>query len=118
MFYVGAHRSHMRMFDRKPAATKIELLLEEAAKPLQALPQFPSGRQKQIFSIGRCRPPETVSKALGLATSCYDSWVAGTLYVPVPKAQEVYCLARLSSNKDKCRICAAINFLSLRDPDV
>jgi len=45
-------------------------------------------------------------------------WVAGTLYVPVPKAQEVYSLSSLSSSKAKSRISARINLLSLRDPDV
>jgi len=61
---------------------------------------------------------EAVSKVLVLGISCYDAWVAGTLYVPVPQAREVYSLARLSSNKDKGRICRPINLLSLRDFDV
>jgi hypothetical protein len=53
-----------------------------------------------------------------LGTSCYDARVAGTLYVPVPKAQEVYSLASLSSNKAKGRLSALISLLSQRDPDV
>jgi hypothetical protein len=44
------------------------------------------------------RNEETVSKAVELETSCYDARVAGTLYVPVPKAQEVYSLAGLPGN--------------------
>jgi hypothetical protein len=50
--------------------------------------------------------------------TCYDGWVAGTLYVPVPKAQEVYSLASLTINKAKNRVSARTNLLSLRDPDV
>ncbi|MEW6114176.1 MAG: hypothetical protein AB1664_18730 [Thermodesulfobacteriota bacterium] len=61
---------------------------------------------------------KAVSKVVALGTSCYDARVAGTLYVPVPKAQEVYALAGLSSNNAKSRISARISLLSLRDPDV
>jgi len=61
---------------------------------------------------------EGVSKVVELGTSCYDARVAGTLYVPVPKAQEVYSLASLSSNKAKGRLSALISLLSQRDPDV
>ncbi|MFZ5868834.1 MAG: hypothetical protein ACOYXY_23345, partial [Thermodesulfobacteriota bacterium] len=61
---------------------------------------------------------EAVSEVVAFGTSCYDARVAGTLYVPVPKAQEVYSLASLSSNNAKSRISARTYLLSLRDPDV
>ena len=44
-------------------------------------------------------PSETVSEVAALGRSCYDARVAGTLYVPVPKAQEVYSLAGLLGNE-------------------
>jgi hypothetical protein len=60
---------------------------------------------------------EAVAKAVELGTSCYEARVAGTSYVPVPKAQEVYSLTGLSGNKANSRISARVNLLSLRDPD-
>jgi len=57
--------------------------------------------------------------ALVLATLGYDAWVAGTLYVPVPEAQEVLSLACLLVKRvAKITIWARISLLSLRDPDV
>jgi len=53
-----------------------------------------------------------------LETSCYDARVAGTSYVPVPKAQEAYFLADLASKRAESSIWALINLLSLCDPDV
>ena len=64
------------------------------------------------------RQGKAVSIVLGHETSCYDGWVAGTSYVPVPKAQEVYSLASLAINRAKKRVSAGTNLLSLRDPDV
>jgi len=61
---------------------------------------------------------EAVSKVLELGISCYDPRVAGTLYVPVPKAQEAYFLVGLVTKRAESSIWARINLLSLRDPDV
>jgi hypothetical protein len=67
----------------------------------------------------RVRSSEAVSMALVLATLGYDAWVAGTLYVPVPEAQEVLSLACLLVKRvAKITIWARISLLSLRDPDV
>jgi hypothetical protein len=61
---------------------------------------------------------EAVSKVLELRISCCYARVAGTLYVPVPKAQEAYFLVGLVSKRAESSMWARINLLSLRDPGV
>ena len=82
------------------------------------LVRHPRSKSPTVSSAIVGAASEAVSKVVALETSCYDARVAGTLYVPVPKAQEVYSLAGLSGNEDLSRISAQINLLSLRDPDV
>jgi hypothetical protein len=85
--------------------------------------KFAADGQHELLSPGVRNPVVGAQftgclRSPGIRTLVLRCMVAGTLYVPVPEAQEVYSLARLSSNKAKDRVSTRISLLSLRDPDV
>ena len=86
--------------------------------------KFAADGQHELLSPGVRNPVVGAQftgclRSPGIRTLVLRCMVAGTLYVPVPEAQEVLSLACLLVKRvAKITIWARISLLSLRDPDV